>query len=362
VKILIVTDAWRPQVNGVVRTLTKVIGELQRLGYEVLVIHPGQFRTIPAPSYPEIRLTLWPGRRLRALADAFEPDAVHLATEGPLGWAGRRYCLRRGYPFTTSYTTRFPEYLHARWRLPLAWSYGVLRRFHNASAGILVATETIRAALTARGFRPIKPWTRGVDTDYFRPQDKSWLKLPRPVHLYVGRVAVEKGLGAFLELHLEGSKVIVGQGPQLDELKARYPDAHFAGYRENGELARYYAAADVFVFPSRTDTFGLVMLEALASGVTVAAFPVPGPLDVIGDAGVGVLDEDLGKAIAGALRMDPARCRAYAQRFSWRACADRLVGHLVPIRRPCPTARASRASIGEADGELQRVRALMPPT
>lgn len=360
-KILMVTDAWHPQVNGVVRTLTKVIGELQGMGHDVLVIHPGQFRTIPAPSYPEIRLAVWPGPRLAALTDAFEPDAVHLATEGPLGWAGRRYCLRRGYPFTTSYTTRFPEYLQARWHVPLAWSYAVLRHFHNASSGILVATESIAATLAARAFRPIKPWTRGVDTDYFRPQDKGWLQLPRPVQLYVGRVAVEKGLEAFLDLELEGSKVIVGQGPQLDALKARYPDAHFVGYKENGELARYYAAADVFVFPSRTDTFGLVMLEALASGVPVAAFPVPGPLDVIGDSGAGVLDEDLGKAIAGALRIDPARCRKHAQRFSWLACADRLVGHLVPIRRS-ERARTPGQCAGETECDLRKARALQPPT
>lgn len=360
--ILIVTDAWRPQVNGVVRTLSKVIEELQGLGHDVLVIHPGQFRTIPALSYPEIRLAVWPGPRLRDLADAFEPDAVHLATEGPLGWAGRRYCLRRGYPFTTSYTTRFPEYLHARWRLPLAWSYAVLRRFHNASAGILVATETIRAGLDGRGFRPIRAWTRGVDTAYFRPQDKAWLDLPRPVHLYVGRVALEKGLEAFLELPLAGSKVIVGKGPQLDELKARYPQAHFLGYRENGELTRHYAAADVFVFPSRTDTFGLVMLEALASGVPVAAFPVPGPLDVIGDSGAGVLDEDLGRAIASALRIDPARCRAHAEQFSWRTCAERMVTHLAPIRQWKRSGNGSLAAAFEGDEELRRARAWLPPT
>jgi 1,2-diacylglycerol 3-alpha-glucosyltransferase/glucuronosyltransferase len=362
-KILIVSDAWHPQVNGVVRTLGRVIAELQRLGHEVLVIHPGQFRTLPAPSYPEIRLALRPGPRLAALADAFEPDAVHLATEGPLGWAGRRYCLRRGFPFTTSYTTRFPEYLHARWRLPLAWSYAVLRRFHNASAGILVATETIRATLAARGFRPLKAWTRGVDMDTFQPRDKGWLNLPRPVHLYVGRVALEKGLAEFLDLALEGSKLVVGRGPQLDELRARYPDVHFTGYRENGELARTYAAADVFVFPSRTDTFGLVMLEALASGVPVAAFPVPGPLDVIGDSGAGVLDEELGRAIAGALRIDPARCREHAGRFSWLVCAERLLGQLVPIPRPQPVRPALHADfLRAADDELRCARVLQPPT
>ena len=363
-RILIVSDAWLPQVNGVVRTLSKVIAELQKLGHDVLVVHPGQFRTLPAPSYPEIRLALRPGPRLSALADAFAPEAVHLATEGPLGWCGRRYCLRRGYPFTTSYTTRFPEYLHARWRLPPAWSYAALRRYHNASAGILVATETIRSDLAARGFAPIKPWTRGVDTDYFRPQDKSWLDLPRPVHLYVGRVAVEKNIEAFLRLSLSGSKVVVGKGPQLAELRARYPDVHFAGYRENGELARYYAAADVFVFPSRTDTFGLVMLEALAAGVPVAAFPVPGPLDVIGDSGAGVLDEHLGRAIEAALRIDPRRCREHALRYSWLACTDRMLGHLVPI----PASRREAAglpvatSAPDADAELRQVRALQPPT
>ncbi|HKI99398.1 MAG TPA: glycosyltransferase family 1 protein [bacterium] len=361
-RILIVTDAWTPQVNGVVRTLGRVVRELQGLGHDVLVIDPGQFRTIPAPSYPEIRLALRPGARLRDLADAFDPEAIHLATEGPLGWAGRRYCLRRGVPFTTSYTTRFPEYLHARWHLPLAWSYPVLRRFHNASAGILVATESMRAELRAHGFAPLRAWTRGVDTAHFHPQDKGWLELPRPVHLYVGRVAVEKNLEAFLSLPLSGSKLVVGTGPHLSALKVRFPDVHFTGYRDNGALARTYAAADVFVFPSRTDTFGLVMLEALACGVPVAAFPVPGPLDVIGGSGAGVLDADLGQAIAGALRIDPERCRAHALRYSWLACADRLLGLLVPIVAPAHEPVPPPRTAAEDEAELRRVAALQPPT
>lgn len=330
-RILIVSDAWHPQVTGVVRTLTKVIAELEGMGHEVRVIPPRMFRTIPAPSYPEIRLALLPGRRMRREIEEFKPEAIHLATEGPLGWSARSYCLKHGWPFTTSYTTRFPEYLHARWRVPLRWSYSVLRRYHNAGAATMVATPSMRASLAEWGFRCLVPWTRGVDMEHFRPQPKSFLDFPRPVWLYAGRVAIEKNIEAFLTLDLPGTKVVVGAGPQLDELRARYRRVVFAGYRVNGELARYYAAADVFVFPSRTDTFGLVLLEALASGVPVAAYPVPGPLDVIGDSGVGVLDEDLGAACRKALDISPEACRAYALRFSWNRCARLFLENLRPI-------------------------------
>ena len=330
-RILIVSDAWHPQVNGVVRTLTKVTAELAALGHETRVISPEGFRTIPAPSYPEIRLALRPGPRLAREIEAFRPEAIHLATEGPLGWAARRYCMKRGLPFTTSYTTRFPEYLHARWRVPLAWSYAVLRRFHNAGAGTMVATDSMGCELAARGFTGLLPWSRGVDTEHFRPQPKAFLPFPRPIWLTAGRVAVEKNLEAFLSLELPGTKVVVGAGPQLEELRSRFPRAVFAGYRVNGELARYYAAADEFVFPSRTDTFGLVMLEALASGVPVAAYPVPGPLDVIGHSGVGVLDEDLARACRAALEISPEACRRYALQYSWERCARLFIENLRPI-------------------------------
>lgn len=331
-KILIISDAWKPQVNGVVRTLSKLQPELEALSHEVLLLTPDQFRTIPAPSYPEIRLALVPGRQVARTIEAVRPDAIHLATEGPLGWAGWRYCRRHGVPFTTSYTTQFPEYLHKRWRVPLSWSYAVLRRFHNGSAGTLVATASMRRALEQWGFRVLREWTRGVDRKLFKPTDKHLLDFPRPIYLSAGRVATEKNLEAFLGLELEGTKVVVGAGPELARLRAKYPDARFLGYRENGELAGAYASADVFVFPSRTDTFGLVMLEALASGVPVAAYPVPGPLDVIGDSGPGVLDEDLGKAVREALKIPAATCRKYALRFTWRRCAEMFVQNLQPVQ------------------------------
>jgi len=347
-RILIVSDAWHPQINGVVRTLTRATAELQRLGHEVALITPDLFRTLPAPSYPEIRLALRPGPRLARLADAFGPEAIHLATEGPLGWAGRRYCLRRGLPFTTAYTTRFPEYLHARWRLPLAWSYGMLRRFHNAGAGVMVATETVRRELAAQGFGPLLPWTRGVDTERFDGRRRDAFALPRPIFLYAGRVAVEKNIAAFLALELPGSKVVVGAGPQLEMLKRQYPQVHFTGYLENGELAAAYASADVFVFPSRTDTFGLVMLEALASGVPVAAYPVAGPQDVIGDSGVGVLDEDLGRAARAALAIPRERCRDHALRFSWRRCAEMFLDNLAPVPAACRCGSVAASTVENA--------------
>jgi glycosyltransferase involved in cell wall biosynthesis len=259
-------------------------------------------------------------------------DAVHLATEGPLGLAGRRQCLRRGLPFTTSYHTRFPEYLNARFPLPLAVGYAAMRWFHRPSKAMMVATPSVRRDLEARGFGNIADWSRGVDTELFRPDRAPALALPRPVHLYVGRVAVEKNLEAFLSMPIRaGSKLVVGDGPQLAELAARYPGVHFAGARLGEELARHYASGDVFVFPSLTDTFGLVLLEALASGLPVAAYPAPGPLDVIGDSGCGVLDLDLARAAALALEIPRDRCRAHALAFTWRRCAEQFLENLHPI-------------------------------
>jgi glycosyltransferase involved in cell wall biosynthesis len=330
-RIAIATDAWFPQVNGVVRTMSRVIDELTALGHEITVFGPDRFLTTACPTYPEIRLAIAPGRRLGELLEEFRPQAIHVSTEGPVGLAARRYALTLWRPFTTAYHTRFPEYVRARTPIPLDWSYRWLRRFHGAGAGIMVATDTIRRDLEARGFANVRPWSRGVDTDLFRPRDKALLILPRPIHLYVGRVAVEKNIEAFLALDLPGSKLVVGEGPMLPELRRRFPSVHFAGARHGEDLARYYAAADLFVFPSRTDTFGLVMLEALASGLPVAAFPVPGPLDVIAGTGIGVLDEDLATAARAALTISPARCREFALGFSWRRTAEQFLGNLAPF-------------------------------
>jgi 1,2-diacylglycerol 3-alpha-glucosyltransferase/glucuronosyltransferase len=329
-RILLVTDAWPPQVNGVVRTLQRVRQECEALGHEFEMVSPDQFRTVPCPTYPEIRLALRPGRRIAARLRAFQPDCVHIATEGPLGLAARRQCLKLGLPFTTSYHTRFPEYVNARAPVPLAAGYAWMRWFHRPSAGVMVATRTIRRDLEARGFTNVRDWSRGVDTLLYRPDHAPALDLPRPVHLCVGRVAVEKNLEAFLALPLAGSKLVVGDGPQLATFRARYPEVHFAGAKFGEELARHYVCGDVFVFPSRTDTFGLVLLEALASGVPVAAYPVPGPLDVIGTSRTGILDEDLGRASAHALEIPRERCRRHAETFSWRSCALQFLANLKP--------------------------------
>ncbi len=329
--ILIVTDAWMPQVNGVVRTISTVRAELEAMGHTVEVIGPDRFRTVPMPTYPEIRLALGAGRRLRAMIEAMRPDCIHIATEGPLGFAARRWCLKRGVPFTTAYHTRFPEYVRDRVPVPLALSYAVVRRFHKPASAVMVATPSIEQDLLARGFTNIRRWTRGVDTDLFRPRDKNFLDLPRPISLYVGRVAVEKNLEDFLKLDLPGTKVVVGDGPARAELEAKYPEVHWAGARHGEDLARHYAAADVFVFPSRTDTFGLVLLEALASGVPVAAYPVPGPLDVVNGSGTGCLSEDLAEAVETALTIPPERCRDYALGFSWRRSAEQFLANLKPF-------------------------------
>ena len=332
-KIALITDAWHPQVNGVVRTLTAVTGQLLRSGHTVAVIAPDQFRTIPAPSYPEIRLALVSpaavSRRLRAL----EPDSIHIATEGPLGWAARRYCLREGLPFTTAFHTQFPDYIARRTGLPADWFWPAIRKFHRPAARIMVATETVRKQLRGQGLTQLHDWSRGVDCSLFhrdRPPPDLFYKLPRPIQLYVGRVAVEKNIAAFLSNGHPGSKVVVGDGPALAMLKGRYRDAHFLGKQSGDALAACYAGADVLVFPSRTDTFGLVMIEALACGTPVAAFPVTGPVDVLPDGG-GVMHEKLETAIAGALRLDRAICREHGKRFSWEASATQFLAGLAPI-------------------------------
>lgn len=349
-RILIVSDAWTPQVNGVVRTLSTVATELRAMGHVVEVVGPDRFRTLPCPTYPEIRLSLLPGPRLARIIARFAPDRLHVATEGPLGMAARRWALRRGLAFTTSFHTRFPEYLHARTGLPLWLSYQVMRRFHGASAGTLVATESLRRELAGRGFRHLVPWSRGVDLGRFTPQPRrDWAAehgLSRPVFLYVGRIAVEKNIEAFLDLDLPGSKVVVGGGPLLPQLRARYPGVVFAGPFAEAELSAAYAGGDVFVFPSRTDTFGLVLLEALAAGVPVAAFDVTGPRDVLAgtDGRAGTVSNDLHAAALAALGADRAACRAHAERFSWRACAESFLHALVPLDAPT-TATADAACL-----------------
>lgn len=332
-RIAIVSDAWEPQVNGVVRTLAAVSDELRRLGHTVEVFGPDRFWTVPLPTYPEIRVAVLPQRRLTRLLAAFAPDRLHIATEGPLGTAGRSWALRRGHRFTTSFHTRFPEYIQIRTGLPTAVVYAWLRRFHNAGDGTMVATTSLRAELAARGFTKLCAWSRGVDIDLFNPDRREPWDLPRPIFLYVGRIAVEKNIGEFLDLDLPGSKVVVGEGPRLAALRREYPRVIFAGARFGPALAAAYAGADVFVFPSRMDTFGLVLLEALACGTPVAAFPVTGPMDVLAEAEgrIGAVDDDLRAASLAGLEADRGACRRHAERHSWRGCAELFFANLVPL-------------------------------
>src|SRR3954453_19018097 len=332
-RILIVTDAWKPQVNGVVRTLATVADELRAMGHVVEVIGPARFRTMPCPTYPDIALSLLPRRRLVRMIEDFKPDALHIATEGPLGLAARRWAKRTGFAFTTAFHTRFAEYIHARTGMPIRPIYAWMRRFHGAGQGTMVATQSLRDELASRGFLNIRSWSRGVDLDLFKPFPREEWDLPRPIFIYVGRVAVEKNISAFLDLDLPGSKVVVGDGPQRAPLQRAHRNATFAGPRYGEALACAYAGADVFVFPSLTDTFGLVLLESLACGTPVAAFPVTGPKDVLADAGgkIGSVSADLRTAALDALTADRRACRAHAERYSWRACAETFLSHLVPL-------------------------------
>ncbi len=327
-KIAIITDAWQPQTNGVVQTLNTTIQHLRRFGHRVLVIEPSLFKTIACPTYPEIRLAWLPYARIARMLRDYDPQAVHIATEGTLGTATRRWCRRQGMPFTTSYHTQFPEYLRARAPIPLSVSYAHLRRFHGAAERTMVATPSMQRQLESRGFANLARWTRGVDTELFRPRDKGFLALPRPIAMYVGRVAVEKNIEAFLAMEFAGSKVVVGDGPARQALAERYPSAHFMGYQRGEALASYMAAADVFVFPSLTDTFGLVMLEAMACGVPVAAFPVTGPIDVVSQGVTGVLDLDLAQAARQALGIDPENCRSHALQHTWDKAARQFLANL----------------------------------
>lgn len=329
-KIMIVTDAWEPQVNGVVRTLKNTRAELEAMGHQVEYLTPLEFTTVPCPTYPDIRLSLMPGRRVRELLDRFNPDALHLATEGPLGIAARRWAVKRGHPFTTAYHTRFPEYVHARTRIPLAWTYGYLRWFHGLSQAILAPTPVVKRDLEKWGFANVRVWSRGVDHQIFHPREVNRLQTKPPIFLYVGRVAVEKNIEAFLELDLPGSKWVAGEGPALERLQRRFPDVNYLGVLNQQELAEVYCSADVFVFPSKTDTFGLVLLEALACGLPVAAYPVTGPLDVIGDSKAGALHDDLRTACLNALELKREDAVAHAQRFSWRSATEQFVSYLHP--------------------------------
>jgi glycosyltransferase involved in cell wall biosynthesis len=312
-KILLASDAWPPQVNGVVRTMLSVTRELEGMGHNVAALTPQHFTTIPCPFYQEIRLALNPSAKIASFVEAVAPDAIHIVTEGPIGLATRRWCLNNGYHFTTAYHTRFPEYLAVRYVAPRRMTYALLRRFHAPSQGVMVATDSVRSELAERGFTNLVPWGRGVDPSLFDPSMRSEIsEFPRPIFLSVGRVAQEKNLPAFLSLDLPGSKVIVGEGPALASLQRRFPDAHFIGRRENAALARLYASADVF-------------------GLPVAAYPVPGPLDVIGQSGAGALDEDLGRAALAALNISRERCREHALSYTWTNCARQFLEQLSPI-------------------------------
>jgi glycosyltransferase involved in cell wall biosynthesis len=341
-RILVATDAWEPQVNGVVRTLTRVVEELRAMGHAVEVVSPDQFKTFPLPTYPEIKVALGVYEPVQERFKAFEPEAIHIATEGPIGLAARRICVEWKLPFTTSYHTRFPEYVSARLPLPLAAGYAYMKWFHKPSGRLMVATPTMRDELERHGFRNISAWSRGVDTEVFRPRKEGepdvFAGLARPIFLSVGRVAVEKNIEAFLAIDLPGTKVVVGDGPQREELIARYPEAVFTGARFGPDLAAHFACADVFVFPSLTDTFGLVILEAMAAGTPVAAYPAPGPIDILPGSGAGVLahsaTEGLREACLDALKLDRRNVRAFAEGFSWRACAEDFVRNLQPYPEP----------------------------
>jgi glycosyltransferase involved in cell wall biosynthesis len=342
-RLILVTDAWEPQVNGVVRSLQHLKSELESdLGYEVEVIHPQLFWSIPSGVDPEVRLAPYSQRAISKRLSRFDYSAIHIATEGPLGWAARSFCRKNKIPFTTAYHTRFPEYLEARMGIPSRWIRRYLKHFHAASVGVLVSTQSLKEELEGEGYRNVKLWSRGVDLKKFSPQNYRWedfcrdhqlpiVRRPSKILLYLGRVAVEKNIEEFLKLKSPGLKVVVGDGPQREELQKRYPDAVFLGKKHPDSLSQYYSLADVFVFPSKTDTFGLVLLEALSCGTPIAAYPVMGPKDVVGSSGPGCLDWDLDSAVRGAIKISREDCRRFAESFSWRACAEIFISHLSPL-------------------------------
>ena len=360
-KIVLVTDAWLPQVNAVVTTLVELVHELQASGHEVVVIHPGQFRTRPCPGRAGIDLAVLPGRALSRLLDTARFDAIHLATEGPLGWAARHHCLRRGLPFSTAFHTKFPEILNAALGVPLAWGYALLRHFHRPSQAVMVPTSGVLQMLRQRGFQRLKEWTHGVDTRLFALAETpkvypSLGALARPISLFVGRVSREKNIDAFLDLDIPGSKVVCGVGPLEATLREQYPDVQWLGLLPRHELAQLYAAADVFVFPSRSETFGLVMLEAMSCGVPVAAYPVDGPLQVVGDSGAGALRDNLREAWCAALRIQRSQARRRALAFDWKRSADLFVSFLA---MQAPGADGRRQLFGQRAAKLART---LPPS
>lgn len=352
-KIVLASDAWHPQVNGVVRSLATTVECLRRDGHSVEVIEPSRFWTMPCPTYPEIRLSLACARKVRTILDQAQPDSIHIATEGPIGWAARRWCVRKGRPYTTAFHTRFPDYVSIRTGIPARWIWKVMRRFHGRAERTFTATTSLAEELNARGLERTHIWPRGVDLDQFNPNvapHPAMADLPRPILLNVGRVAPEKNIEAFLDVRVPGTKVVVGGGPVLERMKAAYPDVLFLGPKHGLELASVYTAADVFVFPSRTDTFGLVNIEALACGLPVAAYPVPGPADIVGPGGcgihggsrpIGALDEDLSEAIKCALKASRRAAAREARHYSWERCTDLFFAGLA---RPAPSEMDRRAA------------------
>jgi glycosyltransferase involved in cell wall biosynthesis len=330
-KIALISDAWHPQINGVVTTLTNTIRLLEQFGHEVKVFSPDLFKNYPCPGYPDVRLSFLCGPKLRPMLKAFNPDTLHIVTEGPVGFAARRYCQEFGYRYTSSYLSQYPDYLNLRIGFPRRISGAYLRWFHSDSARVMISTPTLKQELAKMGYQNLVRWSRGVDTDLFKPRPKDFISDQRPIFMYTGRVAIEKNIEAFLDLDLPGTKYIVGDGPHKKFLENKYPAVRFTGYQQGESLASYMAAADVFVFPSRTDTFGVVLLEALACGVPIAAFPVQGPKDVISDNRVGILSEDLQQAAMKALSLKPTDCLKYAMEFTWEKCTREFVQNLVPI-------------------------------
>jgi len=344
-RIAIATDAWYPQINGVVRTLGATVAELDRRGYEVELVTPQRFMTIPMPGYASIRLAMMPRFGVRKMLAAFDPEVVHISTEGPIGWSARSWCLARNIPFTTAFHTRFPDYASVRTGISAERFWPIMRRFHSGSRAVLVATDSLASELSERGISNTQGWSRGIDHWVFRPagdQHPAMAELTRPILLNVGRVALEKNLESFLDTSVAGTKVVVGDGPALDELRQRYPEAVFLGAMGGEELASAYRSADCFVFPSRTDTFGLVVIEALACGLPIAAYPVPGPLDILGPNGrgpddampatIGALDERLGCAIERALLLDRTAAAVFASRFSWEHATDQFVNAVMSAK------------------------------
>ena len=330
-KIAIVTDAWLPQVNGVVTTYRKTIEELKHRGYKVMTVTPEQFRTIPCPSYPEIPLSLVRTASIRARLQEYAPDSIHIATEGPLGWAARRACIKDNLPFSTSYHTRFPEYLRMRLPLPLTLSYAVMRRFHNRAERIMVSSARLKNELENKGFRNVSLWSRGVDTELFKPDDSAEKQPQRNYFTYLGRVAPEKNLPAFLDLDLPGPKMVIGDGPTMEQLKKGYPNTRFTGFKQGTELVDLLNQSRVFIFPSLTDTLGIVQLEAMACGVPVAAFPADGPKALIVNGTNGWMHEDLSQAVHNCLDIERSSCRAFALKFTWKSCTDQFVSNLCSL-------------------------------